>query len=354
MPPEPSPAELAVLTIFVTSVCNARCETCFFWDSLNHPRDEMTLDEWAKVAETVPPVRGLQLSGGEPTLDADLVDKAMLFIHRPETSISLPTNGIRTDQVVTQVGALTSCFPQNRVIVGVSIDGPAEMHDQIRGVKDNFAKAMRTLDQLRDLQRERPNLRLTTLTCLMEKNAAAMPDLLRGFADSGRVDFVTVEPLREQTPVDGLRAPSHETLKSIQDLALELNIRLLAERYPEEMPSIVSHLDELYGIQQRMRIRGVLDLDCQAGAATGVLEANGTVRLCELLEPVGNVRDFDHDWNAVWHSEPARRQREHILTRACSCTHCVNVGQSIAFDAEAEARRRETERQLAARAAAKS
>ncbi|NUP89580.1 MAG: radical SAM protein [Candidatus Sumerlaeia bacterium] len=346
--PERAPSELAVLTIFVTSVCNARCETCFYWDSLNRPKDEMTLEEWARVAETVPPVRGLQLSGGEPTLDPDLTAKAALFVARPETSIAMPTNGIRTAQVVEQAGRLASRFPGSRVIVGVSIDGPAEMHDRIRGVKNNFARAMETLDALRELQRTHPNLRLSTLTCLMASNIDAMPALLRELAGSGRVDYITIEPLRDQTPVPGLQGPPLDKLRAVQALSIELNTQLLRDRYPREMPSVVSHLVELYRTQQHVRTAGLLDLDCQAGAATGVLEANGTVRLCELLPPVGNVRDFDHDWNAVWHGPAARAQREHILTRACSCTHCVNVGQSIPFDAAAETRRRAAEERLTA------
>jgi len=347
------PQGLAVLTIFVTSICNARCETCFFWESLNRPKDEMSLEEWARVAATTPPVLGgLQLSGGEPTLDPDLVEKAALFVKRPETSISLPTNGIRTQQVVEQVDALCMRFPQNRVVVGISIDGPAEMHDRVRGVKDNFAKAMRTLDELNDLKTKRPNLRLTTLTCLMDKNIDPMFDLLRGFADSGRVDYVTIEPLRDQTPFEGLRGPSHEKLKAIHDLSLELNTRLMRERQPEEFPHVVAHLHELYRVQQQMRIRGVLDLDCQAGEHTAVLEANGTVRLCELLDPVGNVKDHGYDWNAVWDSERARAQRAEILTRSCSCTHCVNVGQSIAFDEAAGRRQREMVEKLAGEVAA--
>ncbi len=337
---------LAALTICVTSVCNARCATCFYWQNLNRPDDDMTLDEWRRVAATVPPVRGLQISGGEPTLDPDLVEKVALFVKDSQTTLALPTNGIKTPQIVERVAEIATRFPENRLIVGVSLDGPAAMHDKIRGVPGNFDRCLETLAALHALKREHPNLRLTTLTTLMADNADATPDLLRDLAAGGQVDFVTVEPLREQTPEENLEPPSLAQMTRIHELVIEINTRLLTERHPREMPSIVSHLVELFRAQRVVRTTGLLDFDCQAGGITGVLDSNGDVRLCELLDPAGNVRESGHDWRTVWTSARASTQRDLIRTRACSCTHCVNVGQSIALDPAAEARRRAAEERL--------
>jgi MoaA/NifB/PqqE/SkfB family radical SAM enzyme len=248
------------------------------------------------------------------------------------------------------VRAICTRHPENEFIVGVSIDGPGEMHDAIRGVPGNFEKCLDTLAALQGMQLEFPKLRTSVLVTLMKKNIDAVPAMLREFADTARVDFLTVEVLRDQTPVEGLEAPPIAKLAEVHGLALELNRGLLAARQPDLMPAMISSLEELYRTQRVVRMTGLLDLDCQAGAATAVLEANGTVRLCELLESVGNVKEHGYDFGAVWSGDAARAQRAHILTRACSCTHCVNVGQSIPFDRTAENRRLARQRALEAAA----
>src|SRR5678809_772736 len=64
---------LGTVILFVTSRCNAFCQTCFYHEELNNPGD-MTFDQIAKVSRTMPPITDLWLSGGEPTLRRDLSD----------------------------------------------------------------------------------------------------------------------------------------------------------------------------------------------------------------------------------------------------------------------------------------
>ena len=61
---------LGTVIFFITSRCNARCETCFYHEELNRPGD-LSFGEIEKVSRTMPPVTDLWLSGGEPTLRHD-------------------------------------------------------------------------------------------------------------------------------------------------------------------------------------------------------------------------------------------------------------------------------------------
>ena len=70
------------MIFFVTSVCNAKCRTCFYWEELNQ-RGDLTLDEIRKLAFSMPPFTDLWLSGGEPMLRRELTDIIHLF-HEPE------------------------------------------------------------------------------------------------------------------------------------------------------------------------------------------------------------------------------------------------------------------------------
>ena len=58
---------LALDTLFINSICNMKCEHCFYWQNLNR-RDDLTFDEIVRLSEDLGPVENLNLSGGEPFL----------------------------------------------------------------------------------------------------------------------------------------------------------------------------------------------------------------------------------------------------------------------------------------------
>src|SRR5690348_13761322 len=69
---------LKLVIFFVTSVCNAKCRTCFYWEELNQ-RGDLTWGEIQKLSRTMPPFTDLWLSGGEPMLRRELADILHLF-----------------------------------------------------------------------------------------------------------------------------------------------------------------------------------------------------------------------------------------------------------------------------------
>ena len=70
---------LGTVILFVTSRCNAFCQTFFYHAELNQPGD-LTFAQIEKVSRTMPQITDLWLSGGEPTLRRDLSDIIDLFI----------------------------------------------------------------------------------------------------------------------------------------------------------------------------------------------------------------------------------------------------------------------------------
>src|SRR5919205_4159914 len=85
---------LGTVIFFITSRCNAKCETCFYHEELNRPGD-MTFEEIARVSETMPPITDLWLSGGEPTLRHDAPEIIRLFVENNGVRrLIIPTNGL--------------------------------------------------------------------------------------------------------------------------------------------------------------------------------------------------------------------------------------------------------------------
>src|SRR6185436_19568463 len=64
-------------------------------------------------------------------------------------------------------------------------------------------------------------------------------------------------------------------------------------------------------------------MTCYAGTAGGVIYDEGTVSSCENLAPIGNLRDFDWDFQKLWLS-PAMKERRKKALDGCFCTHESN------------------------------
>src|SRR3712207_9233416 len=98
---------LGTVILFVTSRCNAFCQTCFYHEELNQPGD-MTFAQIEKVSRTMPPITDLWLSGGEPTLRHDADRVISLFVENNGVRrCIIPTNGLlkgRTSELVDEIG----------------------------------------------------------------------------------------------------------------------------------------------------------------------------------------------------------------------------------------------------------
>ena len=72
---------LNTLISFVTSRCNARCETCFYWKELNQCGD-LSFEEIDTLTRTMSRFRELWLSGGELMMGPRLDEIIQLFVDR--------------------------------------------------------------------------------------------------------------------------------------------------------------------------------------------------------------------------------------------------------------------------------
>jgi hypothetical protein len=64
-------------------------------------------------------------------------------------------------------------------------------------------------------------------------------------------------------------------------------------------------------------------MKCYAGTAGGVIYDEGTVSSCENLAPIGNLRDYDWNFQKLWLS-PAMKERRKKAAAGCFCTHESN------------------------------
>ena len=159
---EPSAANLPMPTFVqlrVTNLCNLRCKMCGQWGDTGIFRSQSGVDtsdgaqERQRILELIGAKRQLALAdyvrlldeiapsnpiislfGGEPFLYPDIVP-LIAEIKKRGLTCSVITNGGRLEALAPELVELGIDS------IAVSIDGPPDVHDRIRGRSDSFAKA---------------------------------------------------------------------------------------------------------------------------------------------------------------------------------------------------------------------
>ena len=74
---------------------------------------------------------------------------ASAYRHCRPGIINIPTNGIQHKIIPGRIEQVLQAAPKSEVIINLSLDGVGRKHDEIRGVRNNWAHAMRTYAALK-------------------------------------------------------------------------------------------------------------------------------------------------------------------------------------------------------------
>jgi MoaA/NifB/PqqE/SkfB family radical SAM enzyme len=190
----------------VTGRCNMRCVFCEWWKTdtpeLSTKKALAAIDSVCSLG-----VPFFDLSGGEPMLRNDLITLAKRAASHG-CLVSMNTNGtLLNENRVSEVA-------DNFDLVVVSIDGPKEVHDKIRGVAGTYDKAVEAIKLLKS-----HGVRVGVNSVVTPWNIAVLPKFveeLRSF-----VDFAQVQPIHPFPPPDE-NTPSEEAISKLLDYLLRL------------------------------------------------------------------------------------------------------------------------------------
>ena len=165
------------LVLFINSICNMKCEHCFYWQQLNQ-RNDLSFEELVALSEEMGPIQNLNLSGGEPFLRKEFADVCKQFIRKNGVKeIYTPTNGYFTERTVDAVRATLQDKSLDILCLEISLDGMPEFHDTFRVTKNAFAKAMETYDALVEIQKEDPRLLIHCISTATHTNMRELKKL---------------------------------------------------------------------------------------------------------------------------------------------------------------------------------
>ena len=332
---------LGTLILFVTSRCNAKCETCFYWQELNQPGD-MTFEEIARLSATMPPVTDLWLSGGEPTLRRDLNEIVNLFVRQNGVRrVIIPTNALVKSHVREVVSRALGENPSIDLYLNVALDGYGETHDRVRGVPGNWGKTLdciRALYPLKDEFRDRFRLNVNTVVCA--ENYAEVEKLSAFMWENFRLDGHYFNIIRGETKAGAaIKRVPPEALPEIYALASRLTKRYGDRMFASDDAATRFVKNGVYVGAITTHYRTQLanfaaptawGFPCTAGETAVVVDYDGSVRACELRERFASLADYDYDFAALWSSQSRQAELAAIDGgRACWCTHVCFIHDSM-------------------------
>jgi uncharacterized protein len=196
-----------ILTKPVGPICNLNCHYCFYLEKEKlYPGEHQwrmsdeVLEAYIRqyIGEQPGPEVYFGWQGGEPTLAgigffAKVVELQRRYADDKKISNAMQTNGVLLDD------AWCEFFAAHQFLVGLSIDGPRELHDKYRVDKrqqPTFDAVARGLDLLKKHQVD-----FNTLTVVNRANSKRPLDVYRFLKDTGSqfLQFIPLVERREPT-----------------------------------------------------------------------------------------------------------------------------------------------------------
>jgi uncharacterized protein len=209
------------------SDCNLDCSYCFYLEKAalygegtRHRMSDDVLDAYVRQYIAATPAENevvFTWQGGEPTLlGLEFYERAVQLQQRHgqgrRITNSFQTNGLLVDD------AWCAFFKQHDFLIGLSLDGPAEIHDEYRvtvGGQPSHALVMRGLRLL-----QTHGVRYNVLACVNHRSSLAPLEVYRFLRDHG-VEYVQFIPVVERMPDTQdraigltLRSPSGKVLSA--------------------------------------------------------------------------------------------------------------------------------------------
>jgi MoaA/NifB/PqqE/SkfB family radical SAM enzyme len=322
------------LVFFITNICDFACEHCFLianGELNNKSRQLLQLDEIERVARSMPSLTALSLTGGEPFLRKDYGEIVRTFArHTRLKSLSTVSNGVRAERIVPQLEPLLQDLDLS-IFLTISLDGSLAAHDTIRRKPGAFQKSLNTIKELRRLRERYPSLSIGVNSTYIGSNFAdlmALYDVL----EEVRPHFATLNLLRG---VDWTDRPDHLQVDEYRKLNERRRALLKNCRPPlTALQKCIDAKDQVMAdLLAETYARNTSIMPCYAGRLMAVLKDNGEVFPCEqLTTPLGNIRDHDCNFEAVWNSKIADQERKNIRDRKCHCTYECVMSSNILFN----------------------
>jgi uncharacterized protein len=330
---------LKVLTLGVTERCNQRCSYCPYWGSDRRAPRHGSMS-WETARQSIDYLLAhadrhaaptVDLFGGEPLLRWPVVQQAIVYIRqalrRPDVEIVLYTNATLLDR--SRLDLLVA----HNVVLQVSLDGPARVHDKARVDGRGAGTHARVLRLLNSIRRRNPGYyrRCVKLQCTFSLESDLL-EIFRYFSRPSlrclRIGFSYLSGDFRVSEADRVR---HE---AELDALVERYLRTLRERRPFHRALFASIMDTRLGL---LKTRPIGQPDkapqpnstCVPGHPMVFVAGDGALHPCCNFSPAGSEIGDCRSGIDVAKAQKLLQAQARVCNRVCQdcwawrlCSHC--------------------------------
>lgn len=176
------------ISLTITNACNLRCQMCGQWSQEGYMHDrkkdlkqELTLTDWKRLTDEIAAhgVSSVLLRGGEAFLFPDIID-LLEYINAKGIFISIDTNGTLLKKHAADIVRI------GNIHLAISVDGPEEIHDQVRGVAGCFDRIRENVALLNELEKSSGRQLSKSITFTISpysyRGLGVLPDVARSLS----------------------------------------------------------------------------------------------------------------------------------------------------------------------------
>jgi uncharacterized protein len=205
IPIESTPQGIHVVAKPIGPVCNLNCEYCFYLEKqalfgigeqYRMSDDVLSAFITNYIASQPTPVVEFVWQGGEPTLLGVDFFKRVIKFQKPFAGKKTIKNSLQTNGTLL-TDEWCSFLRKNHFIVGISLDGPQDIHDRYRHNRKGKGTFDRAMRGLRLLQKHK--IEYNVLACVARETARHPLEVYRFLKNEG-VEFIQFSPVVERMP----------------------------------------------------------------------------------------------------------------------------------------------------------
>lgn len=330
----------------ITKRCNLKCLHCYSSSDSKPGLSELTFDEAKNFLRDLArfQIPALLLSGGEPLTRPDLFEIAQ-DARGLGLRLVLSTNGtLITKDTARLIQSLGFSY------VGISLDGPQEIHDIFRGVPGAYEKSLRAFRALVEVG-QKVGLRMT----LTRQNIHQLP-LIFDFLEREKIRRVCFYHLVPSGRGGGVASVTCPESRRAMGLILDRTRDFIERDVPCEVLTVDGHFDGPYIFlrmlkEKHPRVTQVYDLlkfngggTSSSGVGIACVDWNGNVHPDQfwMHYNLGNVRE--RRFSEIWqdNTEPLllglRHRIPKLKGRCGSCRFKPLCGGALRVRAELSAK----------------
>lgn len=302
------------LTFCVTFRCQSRCKTCNIWQL--KPENELTLQEIETFASKSSYLSWLNLTGGELFLRNDIVEICRAFaVNCKLFFLNFATNGLMPKVIPEKVKEILK-LPVSRIVIGVSMDGPEEINDVIRGIPGDWKKGMETYRALRELAASHKNFRTYLGYTISPFNQGEFFN----FHDAVKREIPDLKP--QDIHVNLFHHSSHYYYTDEGARSAKLDIKEVEAIEKWRSRATINPVDILerryLSLAKDYLASGKTPLPCHAVATSCYVDSWGNVFPCTIYDKkIGSLRESGYDLAAIVKSAAGEEAKQEAVELKC-------------------------------------